>query len=287
MKIAFTPPDSHVVGDWALSYARAGLAVFPVRADKKPLTIRGFKDAVTNEEQIRAWWTSYQHADIGWAVPEGIVVVDLDVGSGADGLKDFFECVGVNPDDVETPQATTPRGGRHLVFDAGGQTYKNGVKLNGAAIDTRSLGGYIVLPCANNGRAWTKPLATPLAAAPVWLHPRRRSNSVTPSRPFAGETTVYAKTALERACAAIRSAPNGEQEATLNRESYSIGGLVGGGDLALETATAALLAAAKAMPAYREAWKGLEEKVRRAIADGAREPSVDAGAKPRAESPMP
>ena len=49
---------------------RAGMAVFPVNADKKPLTTRGVKDATTDEEQIRAWWARYPHADIGWAVPE-------------------------------------------------------------------------------------------------------------------------------------------------------------------------------------------------------------------------
>jgi hypothetical protein len=182
MKIAFTPPDSDAAADWALSYARAGLAVFPVRADKKPLTIRGFKDAVIDEVQIRAWWTSYPHADIGWAVPAEIVVVDLDVGAGADGLRDFFECIGANPDDVETPQATTPRGGRHLVFDACGQTYKNGVRLNGAAIDTRSSGGYIVLPGPGNGRVWRTPLATPLAEAPDGFIRRRRPSPFRLSR---------------------------------------------------------------------------------------------------------
>ena len=40
----------------------------------------------------------------------------------------------------------------------------------------------------------------------------------------------------------------------------------------IETAVAALLAAANAMPAYREPWRDLEAKVRRAVAEGMREP---------------
>ena len=186
MELNFTPPDSDAAVDWALAYAASGMSIFPCNAQKRPLTEHGLKDATTDEAQIRSWWARYPHGDIGWAVPAEIVVVDLDVGVGADGLKDFFECIGVNPDDVQTPQASTPRGGRHLVFDANRRAYKNGVKLNGAAIDLRTIGGYIVLPCANNGRAWTKPLATPLAEAPTWIHsppgsprspPRRRGGA--------------------------------------------------------------------------------------------------------------
>ena len=273
MELNFTPPDSDAAVDWALAYAASGMSIFPCNAQKRPLTERGLKDATADEAQIRSWWARYPHGDIGWAVPAEIVVVDLDVGVGADGLKDFFECIGVNPDDVQTPQASTPRGGRHLVFDANRRAYKNGVKLNGAAIDLRTIGGYIVLPCANNGRAWTKPLATPLAEAPTWIHARPAAKSAPPAaaRPFAGETP-YARAALESACAAIRAAACGVQEMVLNKECFSIGGLVGGGEIELEIAVAALLAAARGMPTYAEAWTNLEAKVRHGLADGMQEP---------------
>ena len=104
MELNFTPPDSDAAVDWALAYAASGMSIFPCNAQKRPLTERGLKDATADEAQIRSWWARYPHGDIGWAVPAEIVVVDLDVGVGADGLKDFFECIGVNPDDVQTPQ---------------------------------------------------------------------------------------------------------------------------------------------------------------------------------------
>jgi hypothetical protein len=277
MKLSFTPPDSDAAVDWALAYARGGLAVFPCNAQKRPLTEHGVKDATTDETHIRSWWTRAPFADVGWAVPAEIVVVDLDVDVGADGIKEFMEREGAHPDGVATPQASTPRGGLHLLFSANGATYRNNVKINGSAIDLRTVGGYVILPGPGNGRTWTKPLALPFAEAPAWLRPAPALESVAPviARPFTGET-FYARTALQSACAAIRSAADGSQESTLNRECYSIGGLVGGGELELEAAVEALTAAANAMPAYREPWTGLEAKVRHGVTDGAREPRARA-----------
>jgi hypothetical protein len=165
MIFAFQPPVSDAAVDWALAYAAAGIAVFPCRADKKPLTEHGCLDATTDPDQIRAWWERWRYAEIGWAVPACVVVVDLDRKPGADGLRDFFEHEGVEAEAVETPIAVTPSGGRHLVFDAKGAPYRNGVRVNGSAIDVRTSGGYVVLPRSGNGRWWLKPLSTPLAPA--------------------------------------------------------------------------------------------------------------------------
>src|SRR5271166_6339744 len=108
----FRPPESDAQLDWALAYAgAAGMPIFPVGADKRPLTEHGVKDASTVEAVIRGWWGRWRHADIGWAVPAEIVVVDLDCKRGDNGIKDFIAHEGINPDDVMTPQATTPSGG--------------------------------------------------------------------------------------------------------------------------------------------------------------------------------
>ena len=45
------------------------IPVFPCRADKKPYTEHGFKDASKNLEQIAEWWTKWPDALIG--VPTG------------------------------------------------------------------------------------------------------------------------------------------------------------------------------------------------------------------------
>ena len=52
--------------DAALEYASGRMPVFPCNPlDKKPLTAHGFKDATTDEAQIRAWWTRWPNAMVG------------------------------------------------------------------------------------------------------------------------------------------------------------------------------------------------------------------------------
>jgi hypothetical protein len=85
----FSPPASDAPIDWALAYIGAGLAIFPVKSDKTPLTENGVKDATVSENMARVWWRRWPHAEPAWAVPAGIVIADLDVGKGANGLKDF------------------------------------------------------------------------------------------------------------------------------------------------------------------------------------------------------
>lgn len=80
--------------DYALKYAALGAAVFPVHSvangkctcgkdceqpGKHP-RIKGWQhDATTDSEQIEKWWTSWPNSNIAWALPENIVVVDVDV----------------------------------------------------------------------------------------------------------------------------------------------------------------------------------------------------------------
>ena len=283
LKLArFALPASDAPIDWALAYAAAGMRVFPISANKKPLAKHGVKDASTGEAAIRAWWTRQPHAGVAWAVPAEIVVADLDCKRGDNGVKDFTAHEGAHPDDVMTPQALTPTGGRHVIYAANGAVYRNNVRLNGSAIDLRTAGGYIALPGPANGRAWIKPLATPLAPAPRWIAPTAKACGPAAARPFSGETP-YARVALERACLAIEEAPNGAQEATLNKECFSIGGLIGAGELDVEAAISALWTAADAMPHYAEPWRDLEAKVRRAVADGMGRPRSTAEPEPKTD----
>jgi hypothetical protein len=258
---------------WALAYARDGLRIFPTGANKKPLIVDWPNAATTDEATIRPWWKRWPYAEIAWAVPADVVVVDLDCKRGDNGIRDFIAHEGMHPDDVLTPQAMTASGGRHLIYVANGSAYRNNTRIKGSAIDLRTSGGNVLLPRPNNGRAWIKPLSTPMARVPGWVAPARVlvPRPQGPARPFSGETP-YACAALRRAAQAIEGAPNGAQEATLNRECFSIGTLVGAGEVDVETAIAALLAAADRMVAYAEPWGDLTVKVSRAVEEGMMRP---------------
>jgi len=52
----------------ALQLAAKGKYVFPCRPrGKEPLTSHGFKDATTDPEQIRRWWSEHPDANLGLA----------------------------------------------------------------------------------------------------------------------------------------------------------------------------------------------------------------------------
>jgi putative DNA primase/helicase len=274
--------SSQVVGA-ALSYAQTGMAVFPVRADKTPLTPHGLKDATIDPPSIAAWWRIYPFADIGCALPPSIVVIDIDRKPGRDGYRDFQLLAGVSVDAFESPQAATPSGGRHLFCTTNSSRYRNGVRIAGTGIDLRAYGGYVVLPSPGNGRAWLKTLSIPLAAVPAWipaasegsLQPRTSSCSPAPPETlvYRGDTP-YALATLKRVCLNIRNAPDGLQETTLNGACFKIGTLIGAGQLSAASVQQ-LLDAALAMPSHRyPPWDPtkLQTKVIGAVEQGMQRP---------------
>lgn len=253
---------------WALAYARHGLAVFPVKADKKPLTGNGLKDASTDPGTVSDWWRQWPHADPAWSLPPTVVVVDIDIKRGKNGYRDFERLSGSDPHDVDTPATSTPSGGMQLFF-AAAKPYRNRVAIDGTGLDTRSLGGYVILPCAANGRQWLRPLrGVPMAPAPAWLDEAEQTAPRPPNPPRSVASRAEALRALKIACARIVVAPDGSQEDTRHRQCFLIGALIKRGDLDHAAASAALVAAARSMRTYGRRWRDLEERVEASIARG-------------------
>jgi hypothetical protein len=130
----------------ALEYARWGWSVFPLRpASKEPATEHGFKDATTDEAQIRKWWKKQPTANIGIATGRvsGLVVVDIDPRNGGDTAA-FWRAA--NLDAVRLGTVITGSEGRHLYFryPATGDVPTRSNFVTG--IDLKSDGGYVVAP---------------------------------------------------------------------------------------------------------------------------------------------
>jgi hypothetical protein len=191
-------------------------------------------------------------------VPARYVVVDVDVKDGKRGFADFERLAGVHPDDLETSQATTPSGGRHVWFDTDGyRHFRNTVGEIAAGLDTKTFrlprdddptdkGGHgmVVVPPAP-GRRWLnnhRPMP-----APEWLKALFVPRMSLPQAPFATTAThtTQGLIALRSLTDKIRNAPVGGRDKARNLFAYTVGGLVGGGELEESDAWDAVLQAAR------------------------------------------
>jgi hypothetical protein len=163
----------------AREYAAAGWPVFPcLPGSKIPATENGFEAATTDIEIIDKWWA--QNPDYNPACPihqAGMSVIDLDGPAGIaawEKLKDKHNA----PD---TYEVQTPRG-RHLYFqgDLPSSAWAPGrERCLGEHIDTRGVGGYVLLPPAvitsyegadaiHNGKQYRVRRNIELAPVPDW-----------------------------------------------------------------------------------------------------------------------
>jgi hypothetical protein len=262
----------------ALGYA-AFCGVFPCTAKKMPIKIdglfeHGFGSATTDAAVITETWTIYKAADIGLALPRGVLVVDVDAAKGKRGRDDFVRLFGRPPEEMETPVATTARGGWHVYFrlDLSLELAQRPITQS---VDTRVGGkGYVIAPSPGNGRHWVRPLlTTPLMEAPAWLIGRLKERAKTEPRgstPFNGETSARAKQALEKACAGLPHAGPGMRDKTIGLVVYRVGRLAGAGELESGSALQALLAAMAANPGTD---KSHRDKVERCFNEGFKNPA--------------
>jgi hypothetical protein len=238
------------------------------RKNKTPACPRGFH-AACQGDALDDLFRRYPGGLIG--VPtgpaSGFSVLDIDMPKGGD--------VWLNENRARLPQTRmheTQSGGAHFLFK-----HKAGLKCStskiAAGVDVRAEGGYIIYwPADGYGF-----VDHPLADWPTWLtppEPEPLPRSPAPA-PFNGGTG-YGAVALDDACSKIAGAANGDQERTLNRESYSIGSLVAGGVIERSEAMDALLKAARSMPAYNSNWpwtvREVDRKVERSFEAGQRRP---------------
>lgn len=185
----------------ALSYARAGVPVFPLTG-KQPIEHAGkenidgliippgkggFHQATVDEAKIERWWAAYPDANIGTptgyhtdamtgepnAKPFDVLDIDLDHG-GTASIRALMREHEPLPD--TTPMQITGSGGFHYLF-ASGSHIRNSAGAIAPGIDVRGTGGYIVLapsihPNTLEPYEWGEGLSifeAELAEWPAWL----------------------------------------------------------------------------------------------------------------------
>jgi len=250
----------------ALGYSGGGWPVFPIRPrGKEPLVAGGCLSASTDPDQVRAWWETHPHANIGLRTGVGFDVLDLD---GPDALLAFAEGEAL----PAGPTVLTGRG-QHIYVLATGAGNRAGMRPH---IDWRGRNGYVVAPPSihPSGRryAWAEGLgpSTPLVEPPPWLLSLVRGREAAGAPISSGgrpqplsvrSPRHYAAGVLRSALSRVASAPEGARNRTLYGAACDVASLAIRGWLSPEVATLRLIEAAQQA--------GLDDvEVRRTIRSG-------------------
>jgi hypothetical protein len=128
----------------ALAYAAAGWPVFPCEVGgKPPVTVHGFKNAVSAEDRIREWWHG-KPFNIGMPTGSGTAdVLDIDNRPDGTGWAAFGALKAAGLLRGAFRLVRTPSGGGHLYFAGTGQ---RGGSLKGLHIDFQAAGRYVLVP---------------------------------------------------------------------------------------------------------------------------------------------
>ena len=235
----------------ALSYVSKGIPVFPCNRDKSPKTSHGFKNATTDPDQIRSWWSKHPDASIG--MPTGNVsnywVFDLDLHKP--GAKEVFESLlQENGPLPETRISKTGGGGHQYFFKCNGKEIPSSIGKVGYAMDVRAEGGYVILPPSShdsgNRYVWEK--AVPATEAPEWLVELVTRKRAKKSEPHQfnpeGEGTRFGHRVLEQEINAVSQSPEGVRNDRLNKAAFNLGQLIAGGEIEQTLVEQGLLKAA-------------------------------------------
>ncbi|WP_153472388.1 bifunctional DNA primase/polymerase [Komagataeibacter medellinensis] len=275
-KVTIPEPYEELIGEMGIPYP-----IFPCGKNKAPLTPHGYKDASSDPQRVKEMFKISPGSRIGMPTGDasGIFVVDIDVKDG-NAAVDWMVAYDLHN---HTKCVRTQSGGYHLWYQMpAGVPLRNTASKIMRGVDTRGNGGYVLIPPSDGYSEWNNLEPAPL---PDWLlaeltsqpDPVQANHSHMPAAPRRDHGgTPYGLKALAEECQAIRTAPFGQQEHTLNASALKIGALVGGDEIEEGLALSDLLSAGRSIPSQpgRPAWqpKEIDSKIRRAFQDGMRNP---------------
>jgi hypothetical protein len=200
-----------------------GYAVFPCRGDKRPATLHGFKDAVTDPVEVRPLWQRHPGPLIGVACGDasGISVLDVDI-------KADSACAWWLQNQHRLPETRTYRtrsGGLHCVFQ-----HTPGVRnVQGepvAGVDVRGEGGYVIWWFAAGHECLDHSAPAPW---PAWLTALFWPPPKPVHHQYPRHATILSDCDLERikirAIDRVRSAADGQRHYRLRASARLLGGV--------------------------------------------------------------
>ena len=124
--------------DAALDLAGRGWLVFPCRG-KTPLTENGFRDATDDPQSVREFWQRWPEANIGLALPKGVMVLDVD---SEDALAEL------DHEHLDLPATLTVKTSRgYHFYYATSEPVRQTAGAIMVGVDTRVGGyGYVIVP---------------------------------------------------------------------------------------------------------------------------------------------
>ena len=148
----------------ALQLAAEGFKVFPLIPDQKIPMKKGWQKLATNDpvevEKLFRWGDM----NIGLRTGEGLLVIDLDVKGGNDGIKTLEDWELLNGRLPPTRTSRTASGGLHLLYRTS-EVVKNKTGVH-IGVDIRGDGGYIVAPGSTiNGKPYEWVVSLDIAEA--------------------------------------------------------------------------------------------------------------------------
>lgn len=242
----------------ALRYVQNGYSIVPCVGKKASVPWTNLCQRTPTTAQVNRWHNAgllENVAIIGGAVSGNLVIVDLDGDEAVGRFTDAF------PSLMDTYTVISGSGhGAHLYLRASIlPRSKRTTGLEWGNVELRADGCYVVAPPSihpNTNRPYIVSNRVPikrvtsLVLLANWIDAQNASKRTAPThsteRP-AIDSSKWALAALEAESAAVRTAPAGARNHTLNRAAYKLGQLVGAGRLNRGEVETVLLAAADSL----------------------------------------
>lgn len=274
MNILYAASQVNII-EAAHAYLDANVSIIPLVGKLPSVAWNEFRQTPPARARVRWWLQTGKMQNIGivlGTVSGGLVVLDVDDPEAVTTFERTF------PEMANTMTVQTSRGRHYYWYTMCPPNHTIMCK----PYELRSNGAYIVAPPSVHPKSG-QPYKLARALAPrrldnlneleAWINKCRRGATVITPYPqnAVKEPTRFASAALDAEAAAVRTAPQGTANHTLNRAAYKLGQLVAAGAIDRVHVEAVLAAAASALTA-RDGERATLRTIRSGLEAGMRNP---------------